>query len=66
MLLLSLCRAVAFALPLLTLAGGALCAQEYRFRNLGTGEGLNSLTILRIYKDRAGFLWVSTEDGIFR
>lgn len=64
--LLSLRRAVAFALPLLTLAGGALCAQEYSFRNLGTEEGLNNLAILRIYEDRASFLWMSTEDGIFR
>ncbi len=64
--LLSLRRAVAFVLPLLTLAGGALCGQEYGFRNLGTEEVLNNLAILRIDEDRAGFLWESTEDGIFR
>ncbi len=65
-LLLVLRKALPFALVLLTAAGGALCAQEYSFRSLGTAEGLNNLAILRIYQDRAGFLWVSTEDGIFR
>jgi ligand-binding sensor domain-containing protein len=64
--LLSLRKAIPFALALLTVAGGVLCAQEYGFRSLGTEEGLNNLAILRTYQDRAGFLWVSTEDGIFR
>lgn len=59
-------RAVVFVLPLLMLASGMLGAQEYSFRSLGTAEGLNNLAILNIYQDRAGFLWVSTEDGIFR
>ena len=59
-------KAMPFALALLTVTGGALCAQEYSFRSLGTAEGLNNLAILRIYQDRAGFIWVSTEDGIFR
>ncbi len=59
-------EAFSFALALLTLTGGVLCAQEYSFRSLGTAQGLNNLAILRIYQDRAGFLWVSTEDGIFR
>jgi diguanylate cyclase (GGDEF)-like protein len=54
------------ALAVLAFAGGALCAQEYSFRSLGTAEGLNNLAILEIYQDRAGFIWVSTEDGIFR
>ncbi|MGB8259029.1 MAG: diguanylate cyclase [Terracidiphilus sp.] len=44
----------------------SLCAQEYSFRSFGVAEGLNNLAIRRIYQDRVGFLWVSTEDGIFR
>ena len=59
-------KAIPCALALLTFAGGALCAQEYSFRSLGTTEGLNNLAILQIYQDRAGFIWVSTEDGVFR
>ena len=59
-------KAVLRALALLTLAGGALCAQEYSFRSFGTAEGLKNLAILQIYQDRVGFIWVSTQDGIFR
>lgn len=59
-------RAVLFIFPLLLLASRVLCAQQYSFRSLGTGEGLNNLAVLDIYEDRAGFIWVSTEDGIFR
>ena len=59
-------KAIPFALALLTLAGGTLCAQEYSFRSFGAAEGLNNLVIRRIYQDGVGFLWVSTENGLFR
>jgi len=57
-------RVAVFALLVLT--SGVLCAQEYNFRNFGVTEGLNNLAIRRIYQDRVGFIWVSTENGIFR
>ena len=50
----------------LALASAVLCAQEYSFRSFGTAEGLTNLAVRRIYQDRVGFLWVSTENGIFR
>lgn len=56
----------AFALLMLALAGRDICAQEYSFRSFGTADGLNNLAVRRIYQDRVGFLWVSTENGIFR
>ena len=59
-------KAIPFALALLSLAGCMLCAQEYSFRSFGGAEGLNNLAIRRIYQDRIGFVWVSTEDGIYR
>ena len=59
-------KAIALTFALLTLAGCALCAQEYRFRSFGVAEGLSNLAIRRIYQDRVGFIWVSTENGIFR
>lgn len=43
-----------------------MCAQEYSFRNFGVTEGLNNLVVRRIYQDRVGFIWVSTENGIYR
>ncbi|MGD0830580.1 MAG: EAL domain-containing protein [Terracidiphilus sp.] len=47
-------------------AGGILRAQEFSFRTLGSAEGLDNLEVRKIYQDRAGFLWVSTENGIYR
>jgi diguanylate cyclase (GGDEF)-like protein len=44
----------------------ALFAQEYSFRYFGVTEGLTNLAVRQIYQDRPGFLWVSTENGIFR
>jgi diguanylate cyclase (GGDEF)-like protein len=48
------------------LTSGVLYAQEYNFRNFGLTEGLNNLAIRKIYQDRVGFIWVSTENGLFR
>jgi diguanylate cyclase (GGDEF)-like protein len=53
-------------LALLALASGLLYAQEFSFRSFGTADGLNNLAVRRIFQDRVGFLWVSTENGIFR
>lgn len=44
----------------------ALFAQEYSFRVFGNAEGLNNLAVRQIYQDHVGFIWVSTEDGIYR
>jgi diguanylate cyclase (GGDEF)-like protein len=59
-------KAIALALFLLGTYSGTVCAQEYSFHYLGVTEGLNNLAVRRIYQDRVGFIWVSTENGIFR
>jgi diguanylate cyclase (GGDEF)-like protein len=59
-------KSIHVALALLALAAGALRAQQYSFRTFGISDGLGNLVIHRIYQDRAGFLWVSTENGIYR
>jgi diguanylate cyclase (GGDEF)-like protein len=59
-------RANAWVFALLALVTSVLSAQEYSFRNYGVTEGLNNLVIRRIYQDRVGFIWVSTENGVFR
>src|ERR1700688_179919 len=51
---------------LLLLTSGVLSAQEYNFRTFGVTEGLNNLAVRQVYQDRTGFVWVSTENGIFR
>jgi diguanylate cyclase (GGDEF)-like protein len=58
-------RLIPLAFALL-MAGSSLCAQQYSFRTFGTAEGLDNLAVRRIYEDQIGFLWVSTENGIFR
>jgi len=57
---------IAYALALLLLIAGRAWAQEYSFRTFGNADGLNNLAVRQIYQDRSGFLWVSTENGIFR
>lgn len=59
-------KAIPLALALLAMAGARLCAQEYSFRKFGGAEGLTNLAVRNIYQDRTGFLWVSTENGVFR
>ena len=60
------CSTHARALSFLLLTAGTLCAQEYSFRSFGNAEGLHNLAVRQIYQDRVGFLWVSTENGIYR
>ncbi|MFZ0956193.1 MAG: EAL domain-containing protein [Candidatus Sulfotelmatobacter sp.] len=60
------CTRLAHAFGFLLLVTGALCAQEYSFRTFGNAEGLNNLAVRQVYQDRGGFIWVSTENGLFR
>ena len=41
-------------------------AQQYSFQYYGTDQGLTDLAVRSIYRGRGGFLWASTENGIFR
>src|ERR1017187_7342037 len=41
-------------------------AQHWSFQNYGPDLGLTNPTILALHQDREGYLWVSTEGGIFR
>lgn len=50
----------------LALLSGVLSAQEYNFRSFGNSDGLANLAIRTVHQDDVGFLWVSTENGIFR
>jgi diguanylate cyclase (GGDEF)-like protein len=59
------CALLGLAL-LLWLVCASLWAQEYSFHPFGNADGLSNLMVRRIYQDRVGFLWVSTENGVFR
>jgi len=41
-------------------------AQEYVFRAYGQAEGLKNLAVNALTMDQSGFLWVATEDGVYR
>jgi ligand-binding sensor domain-containing protein len=43
-----------------------LQAQQYSFRYYGGDQGLTNLAARVLFQDRTGFLWVSTENGLFR
>src|SRR5580704_7282407 len=41
-------------------------AQQYVFRAYRQSEGLNNLGVNALAMDRKGFLWVGTENGLYR
>lgn len=43
-----------------------LLAQRYSFKTYGHEEGLGSLVVQNILQDSRGFLWVATQNGIYR
>ena len=45
---------------------GLVAAQQFQFRSYGTDEGLTSLSVRDLFQDKAGYIWISTEGGIFR
>lgn len=59
----SLCAALcwlALAVP------ARLLAQRYSFKLYGQEEGLQSLTVQALLQDTTGFIWVGTENGLYR
>jgi diguanylate cyclase (GGDEF)-like protein len=52
----------------LTLCGlcGSARAQRYSFHDYGQSDGLKNLNTRCFLQDTIGFLWVCTEDGLFR
>src|SRR5258708_8514904 len=50
----------------LSLFAPALSAQRYSFKFYGEEEGLRNLAVQTVLQDRAGFLWVGTQNGLYR
>jgi len=57
------CRTV---LVLALLLPGLASAQRFAFKYYSHDEGLNSLDVHSLLQDRAGYVWVATQDGLFR
>ena len=41
-------------------------AQQYSFQYYGVDQGLTDLSVRSLFQDSRGFLWLSTENGVFR
>src|SRR5947209_8235038 len=41
-------------------------AQRYSFQQYGQEQGLSNLTPQCILQDRTGFIWIGTQNGLFR
>lgn len=54
------------ALLAMVLACAYAGAQQFTFKHYGQDEGLKNLDVFRVLQDRSGFLWVATENGLFR
>src|ERR1700729_625150 len=48
------------------LSASWLFGQRYNFKFYGEEEGLQSLAVQVVFQDRAGFLWVGTQNGLYR
>lgn len=57
---------LARALALLAMLAPLGLAQHYAFHNFGREAGLTNLDVQCLYQDRVGFLWVGTENGLYR
>jgi signal transduction histidine kinase/ligand-binding sensor domain-containing protein/ActR/RegA family two-component response regulator len=47
-------------------AADRLQAQRYNFKFYGEDQGLQNLAVQVVLQDRAGFLWVGTQNGLYR
>ena len=54
------------AVWLLSGAAGGMASPKEAFRHYGQDAGLGNLAVNCLAQDREGFLWVGTEDGLYR
>ena len=59
-------RTVAVCAMLALVASTNLIAQRQTFRQYGSQEGLTNLSVNCLIQDRTGYLWVGTDNGLFR
>jgi diguanylate cyclase (GGDEF)-like protein len=59
-------RAACLLVCVALLHNPGLRAQQYTFRQYGPSDGLTNLGINCLLQDRTGYLWVGTDNGLFR
>jgi diguanylate cyclase (GGDEF)-like protein len=57
---------VLLALLLMGLVAPFAQAQQFSFRQYAQQDGLSNLSVTALMQDRDGFIWVGTENGLFR
>ncbi len=57
---------IAMALIVTYTAPSQAAKTAFRFTNLGGAEGLKSTYVMKLLQDRQGFLWIATQDGLYR
>ncbi len=60
------CQRVFPALLLMVLCAPFAQAQQFSFRQYAQQDGLSNLSVTALLQDRHGFMWVGTENGLFR
>lgn len=59
-------RTAWLAAVVLLLSSISISAQQYSFRQYGPSDGLTNLGVNCLFQDHTGFLWVGTDNGLFR
>ena len=59
-------RRTLYAFVALVLLPAGLCGQRYSFKHYDRETGLPNQSVTTLLQDRTGFLWVGTENGLFR
>jgi diguanylate cyclase (GGDEF)-like protein len=60
------CGRVLWAVLLMVVCAPVLQAQQFSFREYSQQDGLSNLSVTALMQDRDGFIWVGTENGLFR
>jgi signal transduction histidine kinase/ligand-binding sensor domain-containing protein/ActR/RegA family two-component response regulator len=59
-------RTIGLALSLALLTCESASGYRYKFREYGQAEGLGSLAVECVLQDKIGYIWIGTENGLFR
>src|SRR5271154_5372013 len=59
-------RLIVLCLFIALLVPAAATAQQYTFRQYGPSDGLTNLGLNCLLQDHTGYLWVGTDNGLFR
>src|SRR5664280_1937884 len=54
------------SLMLVLFLAGTMPGQRYSFKEYGQDAGLSNLDVYCLMQDSTGFLWVGTDNGLFR